>query len=116
MIRRNNVRGSGAGARPLPCVQFEDGSPRPVMKVMLAALPETILLLFGERVAVADVQVVAVREGTDGSFLGDVRDAGGRRGIRISTPPSGLATSITGLPAASGEGRPDRPVDRTRER
>ena len=46
--------------------------------------PDSALLLFGDRVAVADIQVVAVREGTDGSFLGDVRNAGGRGGIRIS--------------------------------
>ena len=46
--------------------------------------PDDALLLFGDRVAVADIQVVAVREGTDGSFLGDVRNAGARGGIRIS--------------------------------
>ena len=46
--------------------------------------PDSALLLFGDRVAVADIQVVAVREGTDGSFLRDVRNAGGRGGIQIS--------------------------------
>ena len=46
--------------------------------------PDDALLLFGDRVTAADVQVVAVREGTDGSFLGDVRNAGLRGGIRIS--------------------------------
>jgi len=46
--------------------------------------PDAALLLFGDRLAVADIQIVAMREGTDGSFLGDVRDAGERGGIRIS--------------------------------
>ena len=46
--------------------------------------PDAALLLFGDRVAVADIQVVAVRAGTDGSFLGDVRDVGRRAGIWIS--------------------------------
>lgn len=46
--------------------------------------PDDALLLFGDRVTAADVQVVAVREGTDGSFLVDVRNAGLRGGILVS--------------------------------
>lgn len=46
--------------------------------------PDSAVLLFGDRVAAEDIQVVSVREGTDGSFLGDVRNSGMRAGIRIS--------------------------------
>ncbi len=46
--------------------------------------PDAAVLLFGDRVAAGDIQVVAVREGTDESFLRDVREAGERGGIRIA--------------------------------
>ena len=45
--------------------------------------PDAAVLLFGDRVTVADIHVVAVREGTDKSFLRDVREAGGRGGVKI---------------------------------
>lgn len=46
--------------------------------------PDAAVLLFGDRVAERDLDVVAVREGTDESFLRDVRTAGERGGIRIA--------------------------------
>ena len=46
--------------------------------------PDTALLFFGDRVVADDVQVVAVRDGTDPSFLADVHAAGRRSGIRIT--------------------------------
>lgn len=46
--------------------------------------PDAAVLLFGDRVAEGDIQLVAVREGTDESFMRDVRKAGRRGGIRIS--------------------------------
>ena len=46
--------------------------------------PDDALLLFGDRVAVTDLQVADVREGADGSFLEDVRQARARGGINIS--------------------------------
>ena len=46
--------------------------------------PDDAMLFFGDRVTAADVRVVAVREGTDGSFLADVRNAGLRGGILVS--------------------------------
>ena len=46
--------------------------------------PDGAFLLFGDRVAAAYIQVAAVREGTDGSFLADVRNAGKRGDIWIS--------------------------------
>ena len=36
---------------------------------------ETTLLLFGDRVAGTDLMVAGMREGSDGSFLQDVRKA-----------------------------------------
>ena len=46
--------------------------------------PAAAILLFGDRVAAGDLQVVAVREGTDRSFLQDVRKAGNRSGIVVT--------------------------------
>ena len=46
--------------------------------------PDDALLLFGDRVAGADLVVASVRDGADGSFLNEVRDAGERSGIRIT--------------------------------
>ena len=46
--------------------------------------PDAALLLFGDRVAAADLQIAGIREGTDRSFLEDVRRAGQRGGISIS--------------------------------
>ena len=45
---------------------------------------ESALLLFGDRVSEMDIQVVAVRKGSDFSFLHDVREAGRRAAILIS--------------------------------
>lgn len=47
--------------------------------------PDAAVLLFGDRVAGTDIDVVAMREGTDRSFMGDVRKAGLRGGIRIAS-------------------------------
>lgn len=44
----------------------------------------TAYLLFGDRVSEVDIKVVAVRQGSDASFLRDVREAGTRGGIVIS--------------------------------
>lgn len=46
--------------------------------------PHSALLLFGDRVGAADLQVAAVRQGSDGSFLDDVRGAGNRGSIVIT--------------------------------
>ena len=47
--------------------------------------PDDALLLFGDRVAQSDLEVVSVRDGSvDGSLWKDVRDAGRRGGIRIT--------------------------------
>ena len=47
--------------------------------------PDDVLLLFGDRVAEADLEIAAVRDGaSDASFLEDVRVAGERAGIRIT--------------------------------
>ena len=47
--------------------------------------PDNVLLLFGDRVEPADIEVVSTRDGrTDGSFWKDVRAAGQRGGIRIT--------------------------------
>ena len=46
--------------------------------------PDAALLLFGDRVVAADLLVAGVREGSDGSFLEDVRRAGRRGGICIT--------------------------------
>lgn len=47
--------------------------------------PDDALLLFGDRVAPADIEVVSVRDGgVDGSLWKDVRDAGLRGGIRLT--------------------------------
>ena len=46
--------------------------------------PDDALLLFGDRVGEAAVEVVAARKGIDASFLEDARKAGWRAGIRIS--------------------------------
>ncbi|MCY4095036.1 MAG: RES family NAD+ phosphorylase [Gammaproteobacteria bacterium] len=45
---------------------------------------ESALLLFGDRVSEMDIQVVAVRKGSDFSFVHDVREAGRRAAILIS--------------------------------
>lgn len=42
------------------------------------------MLLFGDRVAAEDVEVVSVRDGTDGSFIEEVRRAGRRSGVVIT--------------------------------
>lgn len=47
--------------------------------------PDNALLLLGDRVASADLEVVSARDGSaDGSLWKDVRDAGQRGGIRIA--------------------------------
>ena len=46
--------------------------------------PDTALLLFGDRVAAADLLVTGVREGSDASFLQDVRKAAQRGNILIA--------------------------------
>ena len=47
--------------------------------------PDNALLLFGDRVPPADIEVVSVRDGSvDRSFWKDVRDAGLRGGIHIT--------------------------------
>lgn len=46
--------------------------------------PDDAMLFFGDRVGAADFEIVAVREGADGSFVQDVRNAGKRAGIRIA--------------------------------
>ena len=46
--------------------------------------PNDAVLLFGDRVGANDLQVVSVRDGTDGSFVDDVRRAGRRAGIVIA--------------------------------
>ena len=46
--------------------------------------PDDALLLFGDRVAGADLVVASARDGADRSFLNDVRQAGDRSGIRIT--------------------------------
>ena len=47
--------------------------------------PDDVLVLFGDRVAEADLEIAAVRDGgSDASFLEDVRVAGERAGIRIT--------------------------------
>ena len=46
--------------------------------------PDAALLLFGDRVEAAHLQVTGAREGSDGSFLRDVRKAARRSNILIS--------------------------------
>ena len=46
--------------------------------------PDTALLLFGDRVAGTDLMVTGTREGSDGSFLRDVRKAAQRSNILIA--------------------------------
>ena len=46
--------------------------------------PDTALLLFGDRVSAADLMVTGMREGSDGSFLRDVREAARRSDILIT--------------------------------
>ena len=46
--------------------------------------PAIAYVLFGDRVREVDIKVVAVRQGSDASFLHDVRDAATRGGIVIS--------------------------------
>ncbi len=46
--------------------------------------PDDAMLFFGDRVDAADFEIVAVREGTDGSFIRDARKAGRQAGIRIA--------------------------------
>ena len=46
--------------------------------------PDAAVLLFGDRVAPADLLVASVRAGSDGSFLDDARRAGQRAGIWIT--------------------------------
>jgi len=46
--------------------------------------PDTALLLFGDRVAGTDLMVTGMREGSDGSFLQDVRKAAQRSDILIA--------------------------------
>ncbi len=46
--------------------------------------PDAAVLLFGDRMAAGDIQVVSVRARTDGSFVEDVRQAGKRSGIVIT--------------------------------
>ena len=46
--------------------------------------PDAAVLLFGDRAATADLAVTGVREGSDGSFLADVRKAGERGEIVIT--------------------------------
>ena len=46
--------------------------------------PDDSLLLFGDRVSDQDIEIVAERNGADGSFLLDVRNAGERAGIQIT--------------------------------
>ena len=46
--------------------------------------PHSAMLLFGDRVGAADLEVAAVRQGSDGSFLDDVRGAGNRGSIVIT--------------------------------
>ena len=47
--------------------------------------PDDVLILFGDRVSEADLEIAAVRDGvSDASFLEDVRVAGERAGIRIT--------------------------------
>lgn len=85
--------------------------------------PDDALLLFGDRVAVADLQVAGVREGADGSFLEDVRRAGERgwcadvlvrihwrRMARLQPELSTLRVNTPGRqgPAASASGTRDR--------
>ena len=44
----------------------------------------TAYVLFGDRVCEEDIKVVAVRQGSDASFLHDVREAASRVGTVIS--------------------------------
>ena len=46
--------------------------------------PHSAMLLFGGRTVESDLQVVSVRDGTDSSFLRDVREAGVQAGIVIT--------------------------------
>ena len=46
--------------------------------------PDMAYLLFGDRVLESDIEVIAVREGRDQSFLNAVHSAGARGGILIS--------------------------------
>lgn len=46
--------------------------------------PDAALLLFGDRVEAAHLQVTGAREGSDGSFLRDVRKAARRSDILIT--------------------------------
>ena len=46
--------------------------------------PHSAMLLFGDRTAEADLEVVGVRDGRDASFLRDVREAGEQAGIVIT--------------------------------
>ncbi len=46
--------------------------------------PDDAMTFFGDRVDAANFEIVAVREGTDGSFVRDARNAGKRAGIHIA--------------------------------
>lgn len=46
--------------------------------------PHSAMLFFGDRVGEADLQIVGIRDGGDGSFLRDVRKAGEQAGIVIT--------------------------------
>ncbi len=46
--------------------------------------PHSSLLLFGDRASAADLDISTVRQGSDGSFLTDVRDAVNRADIAIT--------------------------------
>ena len=46
--------------------------------------PDTALLLFGDRVAATDLMVTGTREGSDGSFVQDVRKAAQRSNILVA--------------------------------
>lgn len=46
--------------------------------------PDAALLLFGDRATAADLRVVCLREGSDGSFLQDMRNAAQRSNILIA--------------------------------
>ena len=47
--------------------------------------PDDALLLFGDRVPSADIEVVSIRDGSaDGSLWKDIRDAGQRGGIQLT--------------------------------
>ncbi|MYE23240.1 MAG: RES domain-containing protein, partial [Gammaproteobacteria bacterium] len=46
--------------------------------------PDSAVLFFGGRTTEADLQAVSARDGTDASFLRDVRDAGEQAGVVIT--------------------------------